>query len=284
MAIYTKNGLKLRFDERALNSVIGPLKASGVYEDILMDLEIWMNMPNAISNVAAILSIIFIGSWVSMLFMGIIGFFIGAIISYSFYSDSLKKIFPLFLGTWIIVGLFALLLGYGLIIHGRILAAVVLLAIIVGNQAHVFDFLLLFLTPYRIFLLKKYGIGFTERIFMLMCDRRAKKLNMKLDWNLYGKTMKELKNALKKEGKSAILKPEAQKEPKMSKKQTTYEEDYNELLNDLAEARNAANRLRSVIFKDDSSPFNPKLTEDEAYWIIKRAVKANEEERLKEDN
>ena len=168
-----------------------------------------------------------------------------------------------------IAGLFVLLLGYGLIIHGRILTAVVLLAITIGNIAHISDFLLLFLAPYRVFLLKKYGIGSTERIFLLMCNRKAKKLNMKLDWSLYSKTMKKPTNLVKKE-----------------EKQTTYEEDYNELLNDLAEARNAANQLRAELWKDDSSPFNPPLTEDEAYWVIKKSVEANkkkeQEKNMKE--
>jgi len=74
---------------------------------------------------------------------------------------------------------------------------------------------------------------------------------MKLDWSLYSKTMKKPTNLVKKE-----------------EKQTTYEEDYNELLNDLAEARNAANQLRAELWKDDSSPFNPPLTEDEAYCTV----------------
>ena len=64
---------------------------------------------------------------------------------------------------------------------------------------------------------------------------------------------------------------------KMNKK-PTYEEDYNELLNDLAEARNAANLVRSERLKDDSSPFNPSLTEEDAAWVIKKSIEANEKE------
>jgi hypothetical protein len=58
-------------------------------------------------------------------------------------------------------------------------------------------------------------------------------------------------------------------------KETIYEEDYNELLNDLAEARNAANLIRSETLKDDSSPFNPSLTENDADWVIKKSMEPN---------
>lgn len=56
------------------------------------------------------------------------------------------------------------------------------------------------------------------------------------------------------------------------------EEDYQELLGDLVEARNAANLVRSEILKDDSSPFNPSLTEKDATWVIKKSIEANKKE------
>jgi len=58
-------------------------------------------------------------------------------------------------------------------------------------------------------------------------------------------------------------------------KKSTYEEDYNELLNDLVEAKNAANLARSEILKDDSSPFNPSLTEKDAHWVINKSIVTN---------
>jgi len=68
---------------------------------------------------------------------------------------------------------------------------------------------------------------------------------------------------------------------KFSNKPTTYEDDYQDLLADLAEARQAANRARAERFVDDSSSFNPRLSESEAYWVIKQAAMANEAEEKK---
>lgn len=62
----------------------------------------------------------------------------------------------------------------------------------------------------------------------------------------------------------------------MSKK-TTYENDYQSLLGDLAEARRVLNKCRAERLKDSVGPFNPGLSMKDAQKVIKKSVRASYE-------
>ena len=54
---------------------------------------------------------------------------------------------------------------------------------------------------------------------------------------------------------------------------------HQEALELLAEGRKTLNQARAERIEDDSSPFNPPLTEEDAYWVIRRSVEAAEKEK-----
>lgn len=56
------------------------------------------------------------------------------------------------------------------------------------------------------------------------------------------------------------------------KKKTTYEDDYQGLLVDLAEARQVLNKCRAERLKDNVGPFNPGPSIEDAKKIIKKSV------------
>ena len=68
MSFYTPNGLKVRLNEDSLFPVILPLKITGQYENILMDLELWMKLPNALSIVLSIAAAFITKSWSNIIF------------------------------------------------------------------------------------------------------------------------------------------------------------------------------------------------------------------------
>lgn len=66
------------------------------------------------------------------------------------------------------------------------------------------------------------------------------------------------------------------------KKPQTLDENYQEVLEVLSEADRLLAIARSERFQDDSSPFNPELTEDETYGVIKKmgdAMKKEDEKK-----
>lgn len=198
MAIYTKGGLKIRFDEKAIRPVIMPLIESGQFEGILLDMELWINLPNAVSSVSAIITAYLTRHWLTTLLVGVISYIVGAIFQELYYSDFLKRIFPLFLGSWMIAIPLTIFCGIYLGIHGNYLTIVVLTLIVLGNWSNRSDFLLIILSPLRIWLMKslkkrfgmRYAFTITERLFILLCNKRAKKIGVELNWNAYDKAMK----------------------------------------------------------------------------------------------
>ena len=198
MTIYTKRGLKIRLDQRALEPVIAPLRESGQLEDILTDMELWMDLPNSISSVAAIITAILTTSWVNTLLVGVISYFVGAIIQELIYSELLKRIFPQFFGGWIISVLATIICIIYLSSHGYYVTILILVSLVLGNLLHYTDFLLWFVTPFSILISKSFqkrlgvrrSLTVTERLFVFLCNRRAEKIGVRLDWELYDKPMK----------------------------------------------------------------------------------------------
>ena len=162
MAIYTKGGLKIRFDENAIKPVILPLIESGQFENILLDIELWVDLPNAVSSVSAILTALLTKHWFITLLVGIISYILGAIFQELFYSDVIKRIFPLILGSWMVTIPLTALCGIYLSINGNFITLIVLVLIVLGNLSHLSDYLLFILTPLRILLMKSINKRFSK--------------------------------------------------------------------------------------------------------------------------
>jgi hypothetical protein len=63
MPIFTPHGLKIRYDEYAIEKVIGQLKMSIDFNDLLMDIELWELLPIAMAEVAAIITAFLTSNW-----------------------------------------------------------------------------------------------------------------------------------------------------------------------------------------------------------------------------
>ncbi len=81
MPIFTPHGLKIRFDEQALEKVIKPLNMTRAFKDLLLNIELWELLPIAVGKVAAIITAFVTGNRLSTLVAGIIGFLIGGVLS-----------------------------------------------------------------------------------------------------------------------------------------------------------------------------------------------------------
>jgi len=203
--IYTRNGLKVRFNEEAMKPVIWPLVEAGQYDDILMDIELWVNLPNAVSSVAAIAAAFVTGSWAHILVFWLLGMLVGGVVQEAIYSEALKVIFPMFLGGWLIALPGTIACDIYLVLQGGYVTAVVLTLLVVGNWLHMTDCVFLLpLMPFQLWLMalveRRTGVpvGFTltERVFVTLCERRAKKLGIELQWELYDQAMRDRRQAL----------------------------------------------------------------------------------------
>lgn len=191
MAIFTPHGLKIRFDEEALEKVIGPLNMAIDFNDLLLDIELWELLPVAMGQVAAIIAALLTSNWLSTLLAGIIGFLIGGVLREITYSDFLRRLFPLFLGSGplTIIGTIACSIYLGL--RGEYVTILVLIAFFFLSKIEAI-ITGIALAPLIYFMGRKYlksiGMPLThvERTFIILCNIRAKKLDIELDWSLHG--------------------------------------------------------------------------------------------------
>ena len=185
MAIYTPHKLKIRLDERKLIPVILPLKLLGVYDNILLDMELWEKLPDAMSTVVAICIAYFTNSWSLTLIFALSAYYLGLYLQEITYSDLLKNLFPMFLGSWFISFPLVIILGFILLYKGFLLTAIVLILIALANWFNLSSFLMLLWTPVSIYFSQQTGMGPTERAFVRMCHLRALENGVTLNWNLY---------------------------------------------------------------------------------------------------
>jgi hypothetical protein len=192
MAIFTPHGLKIRFDEEALEKVIEPLKRPMDFNDLLLDIELWELLPVAIAKVTAIITAFLTGNWLLTLIVGIMGLLIGGVLREITYSDLLRKLFPLFLGSGPVTIVATIVCGIYLGLHGEYLTIVVLVAFLFLSKIEAVITGII-LAPFIYFMARKYlkdiGMPLThvERVFITLCNKRAKTLGINLDWGFYSK-------------------------------------------------------------------------------------------------
>jgi hypothetical protein len=184
MALFTPHGLKIRYDEYALEKVIGPLKRATDFNDLLMDIELWELLPIAMAEAAAIITAFLTRDWLFTLVAWIIGLLIGGTLREITYSDSLRRIFPLFLGSGPIVIIAIIVCGIYLGLRGEYLTIVVLVALwfLCKIEAIITGILL---APLIYLIGKTYQNTHVERVFITLCNNKARKLGIMLDWGLY---------------------------------------------------------------------------------------------------
>jgi hypothetical protein len=184
MALFTPHGLKIRYDEHALEKVIGLLKMRIDFNDLLLDIELWELLPIAMAEVAAIIMAFFTRDWLFTLIAWIIGLLIGGTLREITYSDSLRRIFPLLLGSGPVVIIAIIVCGIYLGLRGEYITIVVLVALwfLCKIEAIITGILL---APLIYLIGKTYQNTHVERVFIILCNNKARKLGITLDWGLY---------------------------------------------------------------------------------------------------
>ena len=192
MPIFTPHGLKIRFDEEALEKVMGPLKMTIDFNDLLLDIELWELLPVAMGEVAAIIAAFLTSDWLFTLVAGIIGFLIGAVLREITYSDFLRWLFPLFLGNGPVTIVATIVCSIYLGLRAEYTTILVLIAFFFLSKIEgVITGIVL--APLIYFMVRKYlkniGMPLThvERVFITLCNNRAKEVGIELDWSLYAK-------------------------------------------------------------------------------------------------
>ncbi len=157
-----------------------------------MDIELWELLPISIAKVAAIAPAFITRECLPTLLIGIAGLMIGGVLREITYSDWLRRMFPLFLGSGQVTIIAIIACGIYLGSKGEYLTTIVLVAFFfMGKIEAIITSILL--APFIFFINKKYlkifGIPSThvERVFVLLCNNRAEKFGIELDWSLYGK-------------------------------------------------------------------------------------------------
>ncbi|MBI2842896.1 MAG: hypothetical protein HYX78_05805 [Armatimonadetes bacterium] len=200
--IYTPNGLKIRFDRDATKAVVAPLKVAGVYEHILLDIETWVGVPNALSNLAAIVAAVAFGSawWVVVAMLS--GLLLGELIAQAFYSRTLGLILSGIAGFPVIVMAIAIAVGIWSAINGHWTIALTLAVAVLGNWLTLWDIFLVVTLPFNCLISRywqsKLGLlrpwTMTERLFFGLCNMKAARLGLELDWGVYGEVMRNKRN------------------------------------------------------------------------------------------
>jgi hypothetical protein len=183
MALYTPHGLKIRYDEHALEKVIGPLKTAIDFNDLLMDIELWELLPTAIAEVAAVITAFLTADWLFTLVAWILGLLLGGILREITYSDSLRRIFPLFLGSGPVVIIAIVGCGIYLGLRGEYITIVVLVVLwfLCKIEAIITA---ITLAPLIYIMGKACQNTHVERAFITLCNNKARKLGIVLDWGL----------------------------------------------------------------------------------------------------
>lgn len=138
----------------------------------------------AMAEVAAIITAFLTSDWFFTLAAWIIGLLMGGIFLEVTYSDLLKRIFPLFLGSGPVVIIATIVCGIYLWTRGEYLTLVVLIALwflckvgaIITGIA---------LAPLIYFMGKTCQNTHVESAFITLCNKKAHKLGIVLDWYLY---------------------------------------------------------------------------------------------------
>jgi hypothetical protein len=189
MALYTPHGLKIRLDPDAVNEVIEPLSLRHDMNDILLDVELWENLPEGVAALAASATAFFTQSAGLTIAAALGAYIVGSFIRGFTYSDLLRRLFPSFLGAPVLTAIHTIAIAVFLGVRHQYLAAGVLSVVNIAAHGGLLGLIELPLMSIRVPLRKALGLEPThqEGVFIAICNRRARKYGIDLDWDKYTK-------------------------------------------------------------------------------------------------
>lgn len=187
MPIYTPNGLKIRLDPDKVHHVIKDLIKHHNYNDMLLDVELWENFPRGLGLLSALSTSVFIStSPVLIALFGLAGFLVGSFCRGFIYSDIIRICMAPF-QSWII-GLVLTLSGavYMVYLESPLSALALVLFFLVSHH----NFLECIRFPFtriRVSVRSKFGLlpSHQEEVFIKVCNARAAKYGLNLNWERY---------------------------------------------------------------------------------------------------
>jgi len=186
MFLITPNGIKVRFDQERTNPCIQALKDGGHLNKILIDLELWENMPNAISNLLALGAAVVTKSALYILAFGLAGYVLGTFIKLGRYSNVLKILFPQTLVSPIVSVIFALCAGLILLQDHAIVPVIALFCVVTNNGFGHLNLLEYLTAPIRSWVDRRhpksqsFPLTQIERTFVAICNHKARHLGVTL--------------------------------------------------------------------------------------------------------
>lgn len=192
MEIFTPHGLKVRLCADRVNHVLAPVREVLDYEEVLLDIELWANLPSAISSVVTIATAAITKSPFLTIGASCLGFLLADLYQQFAYSNLLKILIPQLLGSWPISLIISLLTGFYLVRIGALATAIIEIVIVCINIFKGTDFLLIVFMPVRVFVRKLFGktarsLGGMELAFVKILNYKAERLGVVLDWTLYNR-------------------------------------------------------------------------------------------------
>jgi hypothetical protein len=194
VSFHTSRGLKLRFDPQALQPVIRPLQALGIYDDLMLDLHLWMRLPEHLSTLIAVLTAYLTHSALMTVGAALAGVVVGEFIIQLGYSDLLNSLISS-LGNWFVGLISATILGFSLVRHGQTPTAVTLGLVVLANWVSLLN-RVTFPIALPISLRRTYrtGMGLPERTFRTLCNQRAEKQGIRLNWDQYDEVVRRARS------------------------------------------------------------------------------------------
>lgn len=187
MPLYTPHGLKIRLDPEAVADVIAPLAACHDMNDVLLDVELWENLPQGFATLSASATALLTRSAAFTVGIGLAAYAVGSFVRGFTYSDFLRRLFPMFLGSWIITLVHTIAIGSYLVSQGGYFTSAVLCVMNAFAHLGALEFLQFPLMPIRLPLRRVLRRLPThqEEVFVEICNRRAAQQGITLDWNNY---------------------------------------------------------------------------------------------------
>ena len=197
MEMYTPGGLKISLHSDRVERVLKPIPRifrRQITEDSLFDIEMWANLPGAVLSISAIITAMVTQSWILTLIIAVLGFVLSHLYQQFFYSYFLKCLIPQFLGAWFLVLPASLVATYFLYQQGVVVTGIAQLVIVLAEITGIADILLLTIVlPIRLVVRSIAGlkVGDIECAFIKILNRRAGKIGIVLDWEIYNQMAKK---------------------------------------------------------------------------------------------
>lgn len=191
MPIFTPHGLKIRLDAEAVQNIVRPLAAVHDMNDVFSDLELWENLPEGLVALAASATAFSTHSAALTLLAGLVAHSIGSFVRSLTYSDGIRRLFPMFLGSWVVSLIHTVIVSVLLLRADHIAVAVVLCVVNICAHLGLFGAVDFALAPVRVPLRRLLGLPPThqETVFVQICNRRAASHGIVLDWSRYSRDL-----------------------------------------------------------------------------------------------